>query len=367
MIPIAKPLIGDEEQREVARVLGSGSLAQGPEVAAFEAEFAAFCGTKHALATTNGTTALHLALLAAGVGPGDEVITTPFSFFASASSIRMAGAKPVFVDLERDGYCLDPMAVVAAITPRTKAVMPVHLYGELCDMDALREACDAVPIIEDACQAHGADAGGRAGSHGLAGCFSFYPTKNMTTGEGGMVTPDDDDVAAAVAQLRAHGQGERYEHLQLGFNYRMTELQAALGLSQMSRLSTFVAHRLELAKRYDLLLADSDFERPLLDTDDNLSSWHLYVIRLPEGSGPLARRHLFEKLRSDGIGVNVHYIPVTRQPFYRKLGFVPDRFPVAENYYERAISIPLYHDMTKSQQDTVVKCLLEPAGYQTIF
>ena len=246
MIPIAKPLVGDEEQREVARVLSSGLLAQGPEVEAFEREFAAFCGTRHALATTNGTTALHLALLAAGVGPGDEVITTPFSFFSSASSIRMVGATPVFVDLEPDSYNLDPAAVAMAITPHTKAVIPVHLYGELCDMTALCEACDAaqVPIIEDACQAHGADAGnGRAGSLGLAGCFSFYPTKNMTTGEGGMVTTNNDAVADTVAQLRAHGQGERYEHLQLGFNYRMSELQAALGLSQLKRIDEILKIR----------------------------------------------------------------------------------------------------------------------------
>ncbi|HIL32853.1 MAG: aminotransferase DegT [Methanobacteriota archaeon] len=342
MIPIAKPLIGDEEQREVARVLGSGSLAQGPEVAAFEAEFAAYCGTKHALATTNGTTALHLALLAAGVSPGDEVITTPFSFFASASSIRMAGAKPVFVDLERDGYTLDPAAVVAAITPRTKAVMPVHLYGELCDMDALREACDTVPIIEDACQAHGADAGGRAGSHGLAGCFSFYPTKNMTTGEGGMVTTDDDDVAAVVAQLRAHGQGERYEHLQLGFNYRMTDIAAAIGRVQLRKLDGYNEARRANARRYSAALADC----VQVPTERRGHVFHQYTIQSD------VRDALREHLTARGIGSGIYYPTLLYEA--RPLAEFAALTPRAAALPARVLSLPVHPDLSEEDVGTVI-------------
>ena len=343
MIPIAKPLIGDEEQREVARVLGSGSLAQGPEVAAFEAEFAAYCGTKHALATTNGTTALHLALLAAGVGPGDEVITTPFSFFSSASSIRMAGAKPVFVDIEPDGYCLDPAAVAAAITLRTKAVMPIHLYGELCDMDALREACNAVPIIEDACQAHGADAGnGRAGSHGLAGCFSFYPTKNMTTGEGGMVTTDDDDVAAAVAQLRAHGQGERYEHLQLGFNYRMTDIAAAIGRVQLRKLDGYNEARRTNARRYSEALADC-VQAP---TERRGHVFHQYTIKSD------ARDALRENLTARGIGSGIYYPSLLYEA--RPLAEFAAPTPRAAALPARVLSLPVHPGLSEEDVGTVI-------------
>ena len=342
MIPIAKPLISDEEQREVARVLGSGSLAQGPEVAAFEAEFAAYCGTKHALATTNGTTALHLALLAAGVGPGDEVITTPFSFFASASSIRMAGAKPVFVDLERDGYCLDPVAVVAAITPRTKAVMPVHLYGELCDMDALREACDTVPIIEDACQAHGADAGGRAGSHGLVGCFSFYPTKNMTTGEGGMVTTDDDAIADTVSQLRAHGEGERYEHQRLGFNYRMTDIAAAIGRVQLRKLDGYNAARRANAQRYSAELADC----VQVPGARRGHVFHQYTIQSD------ARDALREHLTARDIGNGIYYPSLLYEA--RPLAEFAAPTPRAAALPPRVLSLPVHPGLSNDDVGAVI-------------
>ena len=360
MIPIAKPLVGDEEQREVARVLSSGLLAQGPEVEAFEREFAAFCGTRHALATTNGTTALHLSLLAAGVGPGDEVITTPFSFFASASSIRMAGAKPVFVDLERDGYTLDPAAVVAAITPRTKAVMPVHLYGELCDMDALREACDTVPIIEDACQAHGADAGGRAGSHGLAGCFSFYPTKNMTTGEGGMLVTDDESIAQRVRKLRWCGitsptwerfkvdhvqRGWMYDVEEVGWKYEMNDLAAALGLAQMDRLEACNERRRELMIRYREAFDDVDDIDMLAARDYAVSSCYNAVVRLDDREG------LYAHLDASGIDSNVHFYP---NHLFRIFRPYTTHLPVAEREWQRILSIPLHPELTDGEQDRVI-------------
>ncbi len=348
MIPIAKPLVGDEEQREVARVLASGLLAQGPEVKAFEREFAAFCGTRHALATTNGTTALHLALLAAGVGSGDEVITTPFSFFSSASSIRMAGAKPVFVDLEVDGYTIDPGAVTAAITPRTKAVMPVHLYGELCDMAALREACDAaqVPIIEDACQAHGADAGnGRAGSHGLAGCFSFYPTKNMTTGEGGMVTTNDDAVANAVAQLRAHGEGERYEHLQLGFNYRMTDIAAAIGRVQLRKLDGYNTARRANAQRYSAELADC----VQVPGARRGHVFHQYTIQSD------ARDELREHLAARDIGSGVYYPSLIYEA--QPLAEFAAPTPRAAALPSRVLSLPVHPGLSEGDVGAVIEAV----------
>ena len=348
MIPIAKPLVGDEEQHEVARVLASGLLAQGPEVKAFEHEFAAFCGTRHALATTNGTSALHLALLAAGVGPGDEVITTPFSFFSSASSIRMAGAKPVFVDLEPDGYTLDPGAVAVAITSRTKAVMPVHLYGELCDMAALREACDAaqVPIIEDACQAHGADAGnGRAGSHGLAGCFSFYPTKNMTTGEGGMVTTNDDAVANAVAQLRAHGEGERYEHLQLGFNYRMTDIAAAIGRVQLRKLDEYNAARRANAQRYSDALVD----RVQVPEERRGHVFHQYTIQSD------TRDALREHLAARDIGSGVYYPSLIYEA--QPLAEFAAPTPKAAALPSRVLSLPVHPGLSEGDVGAVIEAV----------
>ena len=348
MIPIAKPLVGDEEQREVARVLSSGLLAQGPEVEAFEREFAAFCGTRHALATTNGTTALHLALLAAGVSPGDEVITTPFSFFASASSIRMVGATPVFVDLEPDSYTLDPAAVATAITPRTKAVLPVHLYGELCNMTALCEVCDAaqVPIIEDACQAHGADAGnGRAGSLGLAGCFSFYPTKNMTTGEGGMVTTNNDAVADTVAQLRAHGQGERYEHLQLGFNYRMTDIAAAIGRVQLRKLDGYNSARRTNAQRYSAELTDC----VQVPEARRGHVFHQYTIQSD------ARDALREHLAARDIGSGVYYPSLLYEA--RPLAEFAASTPRAAALPSRVLSLPIHPGLSDDDVGAVIEAI----------
>ena len=223
MIPIAKPIIGPEEREAVDRVLQSGIIAQGPEVAKFEEEFAKECGVKYAVATNNGTTAGHLVMLANGIGPGDEVITTPFTFFATASVVMMAGATPVFVDVEEDGFCLDPTKVEAAITDKTKAIHPVHLYGELANIPLFLELSQKHDIIllEDSAQAHTAnDWGGKAGSFGSSGWFSFYPTKNMTTSEGGMITTNDSKIAEKCKILRAHGMTAQYQHTDFGYNYR---------------------------------------------------------------------------------------------------------------------------------------------------
>src|SRR5437660_1821754 len=232
MIPIAAPQIGDEERRAVLEVLDSGQLAQGPVVEAFEREFAEWCGVANAVAVANGTAALHLLMLAHGIGEGDEVITSPFTFVASANAALFAGARPVFVDVEPQTYCLDPALVDAAITPKTKAIMPIDLYGHPAAIHEPQEIATrhGLVLIEDACQAHGAAIGNRkAGALGVSASFSFYPTKNMTTAEGGMVTTGDAQVAEKVGKLRQHGAGRRYHHDLLGYNFRMTEIAAAIG------------------------------------------------------------------------------------------------------------------------------------------
>src|SRR6266567_4534691 len=246
MILVARPLLDEEEKVAVHRVLASGQLAQGENVAAFEQRFAEVCHVREAVAVSSGTAALHLALLAHGIGPGDEVITTAFSFAATASAILLVGATPVFVDIEPETYTLDPTLVESALTERTKAILPVHLYGHPCDMKSLEQLAIAhnLILIEDACQAHIAAIEGKpVGSFGT-GCFSFYATKNMTAGEGGMVTTNDPEIAERVRLLRNHGQKERYKHLILGYNLRMTEMQAALGLVQLDQLEQFTKQRI---------------------------------------------------------------------------------------------------------------------------
>ena len=261
MIPVVRPITGDEEKQAVLAVLDSGMLAQGPRVEAFEDAFAEYCGVRFAVATSSGTTALHLALLAHGIGPGDEVITTPFSFVATANVIRFVGADPVFADIEPNTFNLDPEQVEHKITSRTKAIMPVHLYGHPADMARFSDICRRynLELIEDACQAHGAEFEERkTGSFGT-GCFSFYPTKNMTSAEGGMVTTDDLELADRMRVLRNHGMRERYSHEVLGYNFRMTDLHAAVGLAQLGKLERFNAARISnagfLTKRLGDLLA----------------------------------------------------------------------------------------------------------------
>ena len=238
MIPVAKPLIGAEEQASVAEVLASGMLAQGSKVRRFEEQFAEWCGVHHAVAVSSGTAALHLALLAMGVGRGDEVITSPFSFVASANCALFVDAKPVFADIEADTYCIDAAEVRRRITPQTKALIVVHLYGQPCNMDEVAEIVreHGLLLIEDACQAHGAEWHGRKVGGAGVGCFSFYPTKNMTTGEGGMITTDDAEIARDARLLREHGAAVRYVHEKLGYNQRMTDIQAAIGIVQLGRL-----------------------------------------------------------------------------------------------------------------------------------
>lgn len=390
MIPYGKQNISEDDIEAVVDVLRSDFITQGPIVPRFEKAIAKHVGAAQCVAVNSATSALHIGLLALDVGPGDFVWTSPITFVASSNAALYCGANVDFVDICPDTFNMD-MALLAEKLEAAeqcgklpKVIIPVHLTGRSCDMKSLSELQKryGFKVIEDASHAIGAHyAGNSVGSCTYSDMcvFSFHPVKIITTGEGGAVTTNDPKLGRKLAAFRSHGitrdpdEMDRndgpwyYEQHNLGFNYRMTEIQAALGLSQIARLNTFVTRRQELAARYDNILADSDFLRPVTDTPDSQSAWHLYVLRMPDGSTPLARRHLFEKLRTDGIGVNVHYIPVPRQPYYRRLGFDPLQLPVAEAYYERAISIPLYYDMTENQQDLVVKCLTEPAGYQTIF
>lgn len=348
MIPIAKPLIGEEEKRAVVEVLESGQLAQGPKVQEFEERFAALCGVKHAIATSSGTTALLAALLAHRIGPGDEVITTPFTFIASANSILFSGAKPVFADIDENSYNIDPDLIEKKVTEQTKAILPVHLYGCPCDMDRIMDVADrhGLIVIEDACQAHGASIQGkRVGSFGT-GCFSFYPTKNMTTAEGGMITTDDDEIAERARLIRNHGQSRLYHHESPGYNFRMTELQAALGLVQLQKLTEWTRKRIENAAYLTERLRNVVTPRV---REGFVHVYHQYTIRV-NGN----RDEALEKLTTGGVGARVYYpLPVHRQPFYRELGF-NDSLPVSERMSEEVLSLPVHPALTPGELDKIV-------------
>jgi dTDP-4-amino-4,6-dideoxygalactose transaminase len=343
MIPVSKPYIGEAEKQAVMEVLDSGMLAQGPRTAKFEERFAQVCGVKHAVATSSGTTALHIALLAHGIGAGDEVITTPFTFIASANSILFAGAKPVFVDVDPETFNLDPNLIEQAITPNTKAIMPVHLYGYVCDMDALQAIADqhGLVIIEDACQAVGASyQDHKAGSFGT-GCFSLYATKNVMSGEGGMITTDDDAIAERCRMLRNHGMKRRYYHDMLGFNFRMTDLCAAIGLAQLERLADFTAKR-----RANATYLNATIESVITPkVKENYGHvWHQYTIRVDGGRD---RDAAVKQLNEAGIGTGVFYpVPAHQQDYMREIvGAV--QLPVAEQLAKEVISLPVHPQLSQ--------------------
>ncbi len=350
MIPIAKPQIGEEEKLAVWAVLESGMLAQGPRVAEFEEQFAAYCGVRHAIATSSGTTALHTALLAHGVGEGDEVITTPFTFIASANSILFTGARPVFVDIDPQTFNLDPAQIEAAITSRTKAIMPVHLFGLPADMGPIVALAEehGLAVIEDACQAHGAEYDGRrAGSFGT-GCFSFYPTKNMTTAEGGMITTDDDAIAEECRVIRQHGMRRRYYHDELGYNFRMTDVHAAIGLAQLEKLEAFNQARIANARFLSENL--EGVTTPVVPVGRR-HVFHQYTVRVPGGQ----RDALREALAEQEVGTGIYYpLPVHRQTYYlNELGY-DVAMPEAEQAAEEVLSLPVHPGLRSEDLEAIV-------------
>ncbi len=360
-IPIAAPQIGAEEKQAVMAVLDSGQLAQGPIVESFEREFAAWCGVKHAVAVNSGTAALHLLMLAHGVKEGDEVITSPFTFVASANAALFAGARPVFADIEEDTYCLDPAKVEAAITPRTKVLMPVDLYGQPAAIPELRQIADrhGVVLIEDACQAHGAAIGtNRAGAMGVSATFSFYPTKNITTGEGGMVTTDDGQVADMVTMLRQHGASERYHHDILGYNFRMTDIAAAIGRAQLKKLDRWNEIRRRNASLLDEGLAGTPGVRTPRERPGYHHVYHQYTV-LIEGD----RDRFQAGLRERGVGTAVHYpIPVHRQPLYVGLGYGDVSMPVSEHAAAHVLSLPVHPGLSDADLDRIVDAVRKVAA-----
>jgi len=343
--------ISDDINRAVRRVLESTQFVLGPEVAAFEEEFAAFSGARHGIAVNSGTSALHLALLAAGVGPGDEVITIPFTFVATVQAIRYTGATPVFVDIDPRTFTMDPAAVEAAITPRTKAIVPVHLYGHPADMDPI-VACakrHGLAVIEDACQAHAAHYKGRpVGSLGDYACFSFYPGKNLGAyGEGGMVVTSDPARAEQMRRLRDWGQSERYHHVVQGFNYRMEGLQGAILRVKLRHLEAWTEARRENAARYTVRLADSNVAVPFARPDCR-HVFHVYAVRTDD------RASLQARLQAEGVQTGLHYpIPVHLQPAHRDLGYCDGQFPESESAAKQVLSLPMYPELTDAQIDAV--------------
>jgi perosamine synthetase len=349
VIPISKPQFGEEELELLREVLESGFVVQGPKVAQLEREFAELSQTKYAVAVSTGTAALHLALLAHGIGPGDEVITSPFTFIASANSILYTGATPRFVDVLPDTFNIDPALVEAAITPRTKAIMPVHLYGLMADMDPIVEIAKThnLAIIEDAAQAHVATYHGRAAGSIGTGCFSLYATKNVNSVEGGMVTTDDPAIADQVQLLRSHGMRKRYYHEQLGFNLRMSDLHAAVGLAQLRKLAEGDERR-----RANAAYLSEHISRVVtpVEPEGYRHVWHQYTVRVTHGD----RDEAIEKLEAAGVGVGVFYpVPVHQQQAYRDLGY-DDHLPVAEALSKQVISLPVHPGLTRADLDTIV-------------
>lgn len=390
MIPYGRQDINQEDIDAVIAVLRSDFLTQGPTIQAFEKAVANYCGARHAVAVNSATSALHIACLALGVGKGDIVWTSPITFVASANCALYCGATVDFVDIDPRTYNLsanrleEKLLVAEKTGTLPKVVIPVHLCGQPCDMAAIHALSQkyGFKIIEDASHA----IGGRYKNEPVGSCrysditvFSFHPVKIITTGEGGMAVTNDESLSNHMVRMRSHGITREpaemthapdgpwyYQQIELGFNYRMTDLQAALGLSQMKRLDEFVAKRHELAANYENLFRNSVITTPWQHSD-SYSGLHLYVIRLPVDNFLLNRREVFERLRVNGIGVNIHYIPIYRQPYYERMSFNIKNFPESEKYYAQAITLPMFPSLTAEQQLEIVKILNRPVGHQTIF
>jgi dTDP-4-amino-4,6-dideoxygalactose transaminase len=358
MIPAAKPIIGDEEREAVDRVLRSGMLAQGPEVKAFEEEFSAHVGGRHCVAMNSGTSALHLGFIAAGIKPGDEVIVPSFSFAATANSVVLAGGVPIFADIDPKTFNMDPDHVETLITKKTKAIMPVHLYGHIAAMDRFEEisAKHGLLLIEDAAQGHLASLNGRnSGEFGIVASFSFYPTKNMTAGEGGMVVTDNAEVARMLRLLRNQGQEIRYQNEVIGFNTRMTDIHAAIGRVQLAKLPGWTKQRQENAAFLDANL--KGVITPFL-APGTTHSYHQYTVRIPGGDS--AKRDAFmAKIGEKGVGSGVYYpTPIHRLPSFK----LDLNLPETELVIKECVSLPVHPSLTKDELKTIVEVVNEVAA-----
>ncbi|MDP9236600.1 MAG: DegT/DnrJ/EryC1/StrS family aminotransferase [Chloroflexota bacterium] len=372
-LPYNLPDISDAEIDAVVECLRSGWLAPGPRVRAFEEDFAAYAGARHAVALDSATAGMHLALIASGIGPGDEVITTPTTFAATVNSIIHAGATPVLADIRMEDYCIDPAAIERAITARTRAIMPMHHGGSPCRMGEILSLArrHGLRVIEDAAHGLGAAIAGRnAGSFGDATVFSFYPTKNVTSGRGGMLTTDDDALAERCRLLALHGMSndawERYtargswayQVLAPGYNYTMTDFQAALGHAQFARLAEFQRQRRRLARRMsERLAALPEIVLPL-EREGTTHAWHLYVARIRPEMLTISRDEFIVAMKERGIGTSVHFIPIHHHPYYRETyGWAPGDFPAADEAFATMLSLPLYTRMTDAEADRVASAV----------
>lgn len=368
MIPYGKQTIEQDDIQAVVDVLKSDFLTTGPKIAEFEQTVADYVGAKYAVAISNGTSALHAACFAAGIGPGDEVITTPLTFAASANCVLYCGGTPVFADVDPKTYNIDSEDIRRKITDRTKAIIAVHLAGQPCDMDAIHSIAreHGLIVIEDGAHALGSVyKGKKVGSMSDMTTFSFHPVKPITTGEGGMIVTDNEDFYKKMILFRSHGITRDdsimtrndgpwfYQQFDLGYNYRITDIQCALGCSQMKKLDRFLARRKEIVARYNEVFADCDNIITPYQLSDTESGWHLYIVQVKNCD----RRKVFENMREKGIGVNVHYIPVYMHPYYQEHGYENVHCANAEEIYSHIISLPLYPGLTSEQQDYVIDTL----------
>lgn len=368
MIPYGKQTIEQDDIQAVVDVLQSDFLTTGPKIAEFEQTVADYVGAKYAVAISNGTSALHAACFAAGIGPGDEVITTPLTFAASANCVLYCGGTPVFADVDPKTYNIDPEDIRRKITDRTKAIIAVHLAGQPCDMDAIHSIAreHGLIVIEDGAHALGSVyKGKKVGSLSDMTTFSFHPVKPITTGEGGMIVTDNEEFYKRMVLFRSHGITRDdsmmtrndgpwfYQQFDLGYNYRITDIQCALGCSQMKKLDRFLARRKEIVARYNEAFADCDNIITPYQLSDTESGWHLYIVQVKNCD----RRQVFENMREKGIGVNVHYIPVYMHPYYQEHGYENVHCANAEEIYSHIISLPLYPGLTFEQQDYVIDTL----------
>jgi perosamine synthetase len=373
LLPYGRQWIDDDDIAAVVEVLRSDWLTTGPKVAMFEDAFTSQVGAKYAVAVSNGTAALHAAVFAVGIGQGDEVIVTPMTFAASANCVLFQGGTVVFADVRQDTLSLNPASVEAAVTPRTRAIITVDYTGQPSDLDELNAIAKRhrLILIEDAAHALGADyRGRRVGTLAHLTTFSLHPVKHITTGEGGIITTDSPELAARLRIFRNHGitvdhrQRETtgswfYEMADLGYNYRLTDFQCALGLSQLKKLPAWLVRRREIAARYnEAFAALQEIESPTV-LGDRQPAWHLYVIRLNLNRLRIGRADVFKALRAENIGVNVHYIPVPWHPYYQKLGYGKGLWPVAEAAYERLISLPIFPGMSDSDVKDVVRAVFK--------